>query len=1091
MSDKYCLYCMNPSETDVCPGCGKNSSRYAPPPHTLPPGTVLAGKYLLGAVLGEGGFGITYIARDINLNLRVAVKEYFPKSDVTRSISASLDVTPGTGKAAERFEKGKQQFLKEVRTLSLFTDETNIVNVRDFFTENNTSYIVTSFVPGVNLNDYIAANGKMSYERVFELLSPIMKALGKIHAQGLIHRDISPANIMLTSDGVAKLIDFGTTREFTADSDATYSVVLKVGYSPEEQYRSSGRQGPQTDIYSLSATAYYLLTGKVPVDSISRLFSDDIESITALNGSVTKEQEEAVMKGMAVSQKDRYATMDEMCAAFASCLSPAQHSAAAAPVPAPKQEAAPSPSPVLEPPKAAVQSAPQPAVTPVQPPQQPLSLRKEEIAQAPPSKLGLFGSIVCGVISLLLFPVSVSALFDNSSEAPSKPFCLGLLAVSLVFAVGMVFAGRTYFPRTKDRKSKPKAVFPVFSVLFLLVSVFLLIQMTLSKDVTSRPFGLSVSLESALAAVFFSWLFYRRLQPSGRKLFKKIASGAAVISVLGVVGFMAFHGLNTVMIGDQQINLNEQSVSLYGDLITNRDMERLKKLKNLTYLRLSGCFLDDEDVGYLSELTSLESLYIDYNTDITDVSRLTSLKNLKDLSISETSVTDISALTSLSELETLDISNTKVHDLSCLSSFGSLTEAEINSIEELDPQTITVPSTMKYFRAKGVGLTTLDFLKPAGENLYYLDASENEITDISALSGFTRLSTVDLCSNQVSDISALKELDLSSLDITNNSVSDISPLANKERLSDFHASFNDISDISPLAGAKSLGILELSNNKIKDITPLTDRFKISILDLSCNEITDISPLATIDNLSQLDLKRNHIKDISPLASCTKLLEQTGRSFDLSCNEITDISPLSGAQCNSINLSHNKISDISPLAECAELKYAYLGYNEISDASALTKCSALQRVNLNFNRLTDITRLFDISGIQDIWAAENDIRDISGIIALDGTLTQKVHLSLTYRDSFDMEALKSCENISAALYDADDRTQDKYFFSFNFHTKEELAAEDELELLKDTTYDADSLLDSDSESDTGTETDETDSESTSDTNQSGDETDEAA
>ena len=1084
MSDQFCYFCMTPSEADCCPHCGKSNNQYTPPPHVLPPGTVLCGKYMIGAVLGEGGFGITYIARDINLDMLIAVKEYFPKGNVSRSSASSLDVIPGGGNLSETFEKGKQSFLTEARVLSKFCDEPNIVNIRDFFTENNTSYIVTSFISGITLEKYVAENGLMSFSRVFELLSPIMIVLGKVHAQGLIHRDISPTNIMLKDNGTAALIDFGTARDFSQNSNATYSVMLKVGYSPEEQYRSKGEQGPWTDVYSLSASAYYLMTGKVPLDSISRLFEDTLESIPSINPLVTPEQEAVIKKGMAVDHRSRYQSMEEMYAAFAACasgntsqqpvsiakavepsapISLAKEPEQSAPVSISKspEQSAPvsiSKSPEQSAPVSVSKSPEQSA--PVSAAESPEQNGDSKISQKKPNKIGLIGSIILGAASLFSL-MSSGVMLDDSDETST---IVGLFVAALLLGTGAVFAGRTYFLRTNYKQKKPNPVFAVFTALPIIAAVALVVLLTINYDTDYVRSWLAIAIDLVIVAVFFGWLFYRRLQLKGKKIFKTVCAAGCGAGVFAVVIAMTIHSLTTVMIGDEQVDLSAESLSIYGDLVTNRDMERLKRLKKLKSLTINACFLDDEDVNFISELTWLERLNISNNTDITDISPLASITQLKSLDVYNTHISDISSLTSLSSLEELDISKTDVTDLSCLSHFEKLTSLNISKTKSLDVSTIVIPSTLQFFYANKCGLTSLDFITPAKDKLLYIKTESNSISDLTPLKECSSLVNIDLRGNRISDISPLSELSLMELDIAGNDVRDISALSNMSNLFNLDVSFNKIEDISPLEKDDKLGLLNLSNNNISDISALKDCFRISNLDISFNRISDITALATIDKLDDLNMKHNNIKDITPLASCTKLLS-SGYMRSIGYNEIRDISPLKGYKGKYIEMDHNKISDISVVSSFTNLENINLDNNEITDSAPLALCLNLRNLSMNFNKVTQINQLFSLPNLWSVSAVENNITNVAGLDSILAAAPSSRRLSLTYREGLDVKMLAECSNLYVTLYDIDERQKDSLGFKVYYSTAEKLKAEQEAELKEEMTFKVDFLEDDDESTET--------------------------
>lgn len=281
--------------------------------HVLKSGRMLNNRYVIEKVLGEGGFGITYKGVDKLLAVEVAIKEYFPQGFVTRNNVYSEEITITQTKYEELFQKGKERFLSEARILAKFNKEPGIVSVTDFFEENNTAYIVMEYLEGITLKDYIESNGLLSMNDMLGLMSPLMEALDAVHKEGLIHRDISPDNIMLLSNGGIKLMDFGAARTYTEFGQKSLSIMLKHGYAPEEQYRTHGVQGPWTDIYALSATIYKCITGQTPLESLQRVLADTLQSPSQLGVQIQPWQEYALMKGLSVRQQDRYQNVREFC----------------------------------------------------------------------------------------------------------------------------------------------------------------------------------------------------------------------------------------------------------------------------------------------------------------------------------------------------------------------------------------------------------------------------------------------------------------------------------------------------------------------------------------------------------------------------------------------------------------------------------------------------------------------------------------------------------------------------------------------------------------------------------------------------------
>ena len=281
--------------------------------YCLRKGTRLIGRYTVEGVLGQGGFGITYLGMDELHKKKVAIKEFFPQGIVTRNIEYEDTVTVTLVGEKENYDKGKERFLKEAQTMAMFSKDKGIVKALDFFEINNTAYIVMEYLEGVTLKQYLRENKRIDAEDLVELLVPLIEALDEIHSQGLIHRDISPDNIMVLPDGRIKLMDFGAARDYTEFGEKSLSIVLKPGYAPPEQYQTHGVQGPWTDIYALCATMYKCITGENPPDALDRLVDDHLKKISAFGISVSPQIEKAIIKGMSVAAKDRYQNVGDFC----------------------------------------------------------------------------------------------------------------------------------------------------------------------------------------------------------------------------------------------------------------------------------------------------------------------------------------------------------------------------------------------------------------------------------------------------------------------------------------------------------------------------------------------------------------------------------------------------------------------------------------------------------------------------------------------------------------------------------------------------------------------------------------------------------
>ena len=252
-----CYHCFQgrPPEPGPCPHCGFDPAAWQGKyPLALPMGSILAGRYLVGRVLGQGGFGITYAAKDLVTGERVAIKEYMPEGIALRAPGVT-QVTALSHQQEESYRYGMTKFLEEARTLAAFQNDPHIVAVKSYFEENGTAYFAMEYLDGGSLKDYLQQKGgRIDCEQAMHIMEPILRALEAVHKVNIVHRDVSPDNIYLCSDGAVKLIDFGAARGVMGERSRSMSVILKQGYAPIEQYLRRGKIGPWTDIYAVAAT---------------------------------------------------------------------------------------------------------------------------------------------------------------------------------------------------------------------------------------------------------------------------------------------------------------------------------------------------------------------------------------------------------------------------------------------------------------------------------------------------------------------------------------------------------------------------------------------------------------------------------------------------------------------------------------------------------------------------------------------------------------------------------------------------------------------------------------------------------------------
>ena len=330
ISETLCMGCMTTlADSTVCSECGWQEGQPPETPVQLEPRTELAGQYLVGRSLGHGGFGIVYLGWDMNLELRVAIKEYLPGDYATRSPDRT-SVAPYSGPSREYFEYGLAKFLEEGRAIARFNDHPGIVPVLNYFKANGTGYLVMSYIPGRTMKEHlIARGGRLPYQETLAIAMPVMDTLRAVHEVGLLHRDISPDNIYISNSRQVKLLDFGAARLALGDKSKSLSVILKAGYAPKEQYQTKGNQGPWTDVYALGATIYRSLTGQIPPEALDRNERDEMVLPRALGVDIPAAAEAVLQRALAVNPDARYATM----AAFQEALSAASQRSGITPRP--------------------------------------------------------------------------------------------------------------------------------------------------------------------------------------------------------------------------------------------------------------------------------------------------------------------------------------------------------------------------------------------------------------------------------------------------------------------------------------------------------------------------------------------------------------------------------------------------------------------------------------------------------------------------------------------------------------------------------------------------------------------------------------
>ena len=345
---RLCNQCMEKlNEGNICPHCGYDESKSQDIPYALQPGTILNGKYLIGNVLGQGGFGITYIGLDLALDIKVAIKEYYVTSSASR-----VD-----GKTQQVYWMHKpdnmDHFIKEARRMAKLEKMPEIAHVRDVFYANNTAYIIMEYVNGQTLKQYLQKNGTMSWEHTIRLMLPVISALGRVHSEYIIHRDVTPDNLMMEPQGTLRVLDLGAAGDLSQNNGQASQMVAREGFSPYEQYLKNGKIGPWTDVYSVCATIYYCCTGKVIPDAYARVdqLINTHDGRIQMDAVIPRAGAEILQKGLALNAKDRIQNMQDLAVQLEASLAPGNT--------APKAKMPPDQPVVVAPRESAVRTTPE------------------------------------------------------------------------------------------------------------------------------------------------------------------------------------------------------------------------------------------------------------------------------------------------------------------------------------------------------------------------------------------------------------------------------------------------------------------------------------------------------------------------------------------------------------------------------------------------------------------------------------------------------------------------------------------------------------------------------------------------------------
>ena len=857
-----CYNCFSQRENPEgpCPYCGfdleENAKKF---PVALRAGTLLNDRYIVGRVLGQGGFGITYLAFDTQLQTKVAVKEYMPNDIATRVEGTTVSVAMET--RADDFTYGAERFQEEARTLAKFIGHPNIAGVSSYFDANDTSYFVMDYIEGISFKSYIAnAGGKVSVDETLNVMIPVLRALTAVHAEGFIHRDVTPDNIYISKDGNVKLLDFGSARYSIGDKSKSLDVILKVGYAPKEQYIRRGRQGPYTDVYSCAACLYAALTGVLPPESLERLDQDDLVPVSQTGIEIPEWLDRAILKGLAVQPEDRFQSAAEFLDAIENQIA-------------------------VEVPGAAPVQAPQAA----------------KKSRTP---------VIAAVAALLAVAVGLGAFFGLRDGGRVDPVS-GL--------AGEVQRG--------DQPKLKKAEVPSITIQGTEYSTDLM-QLELM--------GLGLTDEDILDLKYMINLRYLNLDNNDLTDLSPV-SGLTDLEQLSVyknpdlTDLSPLAGLTEL----RNVNFNGSPVA---------DYSFMAGMTKLEYVQLYNV-QEDMDLSFLSGLTNVKSIFI--NGNISDLSFLSGMTGLQSLnlqvspSLEELDLSFAANMTELTQLEIHNYSQDTVF-VTDLTPLAGLTRLQI----------LSIPAEVKSL-APLAGLTELRSL-----NLYTRNGNSSyyPLTDISALSGMTKLASLNIGLGDVKDLSPISGLaNLTELYLDGDfNCPDLQFLSGLAKLTTLSLELGDVKDLSPVSGLTSLTDLQIYGNfSCSDLQFLSGLTKLRTLQIRPNNGEGATPLTSLKGLENLtELRELHVNglgnltDVEPLANLTKLTALSLPYRDYSVNEppALDLSGLSGlTKLQTLGVNSSVVS-LEPLRGLTDLRSLQINGDWQNPVESLEPLSGLEKLS---------------------------------------------------------------------------------------------------------------------------------------------------
>ena len=1003
--------------------------------------TLINDRYELIRIIGKGGFGTTWYARDTKLDMPVAVKEL-------------SDTDPAR----------KKKFLREARTLARFAREPGIVNVRDYLEYNGKAYMVMEYLDGSNLNTKIAEGGPISFDAAYHLLRPVILVLGKLHSEGFIHRDVSPDNIIMQSDGTIKLLDFGAAWNTTSTENATTTITVKPGYAPYEQYAGKERQGPFTDVYAVCSTLYKCITGVTPPDALKRAFYDEIKTPSLLGARITPAEEAILMQGLAVNSSDRIQNMEElarlldkavgesspeMSGAFKSSMGSAGAAARANGGRAFKSSVGKRSSEA----DGAHKDSPEKKNS-----EGNGKLQEQSTQGYAPHNYAAQGQIAQGYAAQ-----SYAAQNYNAQGQPAQGYAAQNYNAQNQLTQG--YAAQNYSAQGQSAQGYAAQNYNGQDQLTQGYAAqnysaqgygALYEPQKNQKAQASADMNRSVSdtsgnseKQSAGSAFVHSERPDRGSAPEkieksgGKRRSKSTKSGntgkkqgrmpkktlialiALVAAAIGIV-FFIFRGGNGSLYTTKS---SPEYAWLEQKTVTKAQLRAIEANKKITNLMIVNCELSDDMVEELGRLTHIESITIDKCTGFTTLDPLADASSLNELKISHQryeeyteglnnldgtklftrdlpNIRKLSFLTSIIDggtdclkhfpnLETLSLSLWQPYSIACIESMPNLKDLFLynsysNKHTDLDlsgeeAEHLYGHPKLERFRAEYSDMRDLGWAAECTE-LRELYVDNAQLSDLSPLADHRNLQWLSLKDNRIENILPLAGCDkLYNIDLSENPLTDLNGLEKHENLHALKINNTSVSSLVPLAECIKLNELRCKNAQISDLTGL-ESCPLMILTADENQIADLTPLSANDTMTFLTVSDNLL---TSLTGCEQMIRL--KELSAARNSLTGIEGIGNSSgLIMLDVRSNQIPDIEPLRNSfSSLKILNISDNQISDIGPLSVCTALEVLNVDNNQITSLSALEGCSNLTAVMAGSNALTELTGLSGKPGLVAVMV------------------------------------------------------------------------------------------------------